>query len=349
MPSWYAISDVIFDTIDSYGSSCVLSNHQKDITQSRTEDGILDDSSALVNGRDDRAEHRLQELSQRHEKVLHATGGKLALHKCMWVMLEWAWSQGEPELVQYPETGEGELIDDTIAKLEVTQSEDDSQQQIRRINSNAAYRTLGIYISASGQMEKQTSIIQYNIDTWVKRINYSTLGNNEIKIAYPLACSTITIPMLRKVIRPALKILMNSYGLRKSFPRAVVFGGPKYFGLELDDLAIAQGSTQIRYYMGHTNMCDRTGKLLRISKDNLELVIGTGRCLLEYPTDIPKYMTNSTWITSLCGFLQLSQCKILTRGERVLKKQRENDKFIVNDARKKNLNIRLIQQCRLYL
>ena len=38
---------------------------------------------------------------------------------------------------------------------------------------------------------------------------------------------------LRKLIRPALKILMNSYGLRKSFPRAVVFGGPKYFGVDV--------------------------------------------------------------------------------------------------------------------
>ena len=153
-------------------------------------------------------------------------------------------------------------------------------------------------------MTKQILIIQFNIDTWVMRINSSTLGNYQIRIAYnmflrpqiayPLACSTIIMPTLRKLIRPALKILMNSYVLRKSFPRAVVFGGPKYFGLELDDLAIAQGSTQIRYYMGHTNMCDRTGKLLRISKDNLELVLGTGRCPLQYPTDIPKYMSNST-------------------------------------------------------
>ena len=120
MPIWYAISDVIFDTKDSYGSSCVLSNPQKDIIQSRTEDGFVDDSSAGVEGRDDRAEHRLQELSQRHEKVLHATGGKLALHKCMWVMLEWAWSQGEPELLQYPESEIGEIMDESIAKLEVT-------------------------------------------------------------------------------------------------------------------------------------------------------------------------------------------------------------------------------------
>jgi hypothetical protein len=88
MPSWYAISNVIFDTIDSYGSSCVVSNPQKYITQSRTEDGFVDESSASVNGRDNRAEHRLQEMSQRHKKVLHATGGKMALHKCMWVMLE---------------------------------------------------------------------------------------------------------------------------------------------------------------------------------------------------------------------------------------------------------------------
>ena len=40
---WYAIDDIIFDTLESYGSTCSLSNPQKTTKQDRCEYGFVDE------------------------------------------------------------------------------------------------------------------------------------------------------------------------------------------------------------------------------------------------------------------------------------------------------------------
>ena len=55
-----------------------------------------------------------------------ATGGKLALHKCSWVLLAWAWTDGKANM------GETTLFhnveEQDLEQLILTQSEDEARQ-----------------------------------------------------------------------------------------------------------------------------------------------------------------------------------------------------------------------------
>ena len=84
--------------------------------------------------------------------------------------------------------------------------------------------------------------------------HFRKLRNTDGLQYVPQTSDNIPSPMLldlnsriTEIFRPALKTIMNSYSLRKSFPRAVVLGGAQYFGLEIDDFVIARRSHQLKY------------------------------------------------------------------------------------------------------
>ena len=85
--SWAVISDILFNGMDSKGAELICSNPGEDITSARNEDGYVDDTALGVDGRDNKVTERLTSAAQRHERTMYATGRKLALHKCMWVVV----------------------------------------------------------------------------------------------------------------------------------------------------------------------------------------------------------------------------------------------------------------------
>ena len=75
--------------MDSKGAELILSNPGGDITSARNEDGYVDDTALGVNGRDNEVTEQLTSAAQRQERTLYATGGKLALNKYTWVLVNW--------------------------------------------------------------------------------------------------------------------------------------------------------------------------------------------------------------------------------------------------------------------
>ena len=88
---WTAISDVILSSMDKrvLGFSC--NNPQRTVTSARNEVVFEDDSGLAVDDSGGDVIEKLQVHSQLHEKFLHVTGGKLALQKCFWVLVECVW------------------------------------------------------------------------------------------------------------------------------------------------------------------------------------------------------------------------------------------------------------------
>ena len=72
------------------------------VVSQRNEDGYVDDTSLGVDGRSDKVLDRLSTSAQRHERLIYATGGKLALQKCMWVLVNWAWTNGVASMETIP-------------------------------------------------------------------------------------------------------------------------------------------------------------------------------------------------------------------------------------------------------
>ena len=86
--AWNAIDKVILNTMDSLGKVISLIIPDSTIISSRNEDVFVDDSALGVTGNDINIPAELACKAQQHEQSLYATGGKLALHKCTWIILQ---------------------------------------------------------------------------------------------------------------------------------------------------------------------------------------------------------------------------------------------------------------------
>ena len=112
---------------------------------------------------------------------------------------------------------------------------------------------------------------------------------------------------------------------------------------------MTHGIAQLQLLLGHLNKQDRTGLLIEIDLEYLELLIGLGKCPLYWPeTTRYKYVPN-TWLTSIGHFLHSNEFRVETRTKRIFRLQRENDLFLMQLAIDGRFNLNHIQQCRLYL
>ena len=103
----------------------------------------MDDTSIGVDGRDKKPVERITTQAQQHKRTLFATGGNLALQKCTWVLINWAWTDGVASLGALPEDEIGHCVDQESNQLILTQSKDGSSTKIARRNPFKGYRTLG--------------------------------------------------------------------------------------------------------------------------------------------------------------------------------------------------------------
>ena len=101
-------------------------------------------------------------------------------------------------------------------------------------------------------------------------------------------------------------------GMIRGYPRVVAFAGPEYFGLDLNDYAASQGTAQMEMYVGHIRRGDRTGDLMLIEKDYVELLLGLGHCPLENPERAEVDYVENSWILALAKFLKRCGGSILT-------------------------------------
>ena len=111
-----------------------------------------------------------------------------------------------------------------------------------------------------------------------------------------------------------------------------------------------QGTEKIKHYMGHLQTGSETGKLLRVQKDYVELLLGQGKCPLRHPELNKDSWMERTWIGTLGEFLDYADGYIDTDGERLIKLQRKNDKYLMDRSKTMSDTAqKLIQQCRLFL
>ena len=79
-------------------------------------------------------------------------GGKLALQKCTWVLINLARSNRVASMESY-QVAEG--ITPPGARLMLVQSKTGEEVEISRLDPGEAYRTLGAWISADGIQRQQ--------------------------------------------------------------------------------------------------------------------------------------------------------------------------------------------------
>ena len=125
----------------------------------------------------------------------------------------------------------------------------------------------------------------------------------------------------------------------------MVHAGLVLLGLGIDNFSTIQGVSQLQLLLGHINKRDRTGILIEIDRDYLELVIGLRKYPLQYPQVTTLVHSSQTWITSIGKFLNRSSCWVETRARQVIPLQRDNNQYIMQLAMDSKINLALIQKC----
>ena len=129
----------------------------------------------------------------------------------------------------------------------------------------------------------------------MQRSDTSSLKNFEIQIAfrqyllpkigYALPVVDIKREAFNKLQTKITTASLHALSVNTNFPHDIAFAGPEYLGLQIPNLYLYQGVAKVKLYMSHMRRQDRTSKLMRILKDQLELLTGKGRDPLEFPED----------------------------------------------------------------
>ena len=149
------------------------------------------------------------------------------------------------------------------------------------------------------------------------------------------------------MFRPVLNEIMHTLNLNQNFPLDIVHGVCEVFGLEIDNMYHMQNVAKIRFFLGHTNMCDRTGELLHTALDHLELISGMGGAPFANPRKLMHPHIPDTWAKSLALYLIQIGSFIDMRRDPILQLQREQDQYIMRIALDGGYDLQLIQQSRL--
>jgi hypothetical protein len=136
---------------------------------------------------------KLKTFAQHWERLLFTAGGAINFQKRFWYLIAWRWNSGQPTLAtshQLP------------ADLSLTSGYNTGPTQLPRIEPQSAFRTLGVYISASGSQQKQMEVPRIAAQTYGDQLKVSIVSPPEAylsyalylrpKLSYPLPCTSFT-------------------------------------------------------------------------------------------------------------------------------------------------------------
>jgi hypothetical protein len=95
----------------------------------------------------------IQHDAQLFEKLLHTTGGKLEIPKCIFAMFKW----------DYDNSGRPILQSSNRQQIHVKSSENNEIMLIPQMEPNSAYKYVGVQIALDGNMDAQITTLKEKI------------------------------------------------------------------------------------------------------------------------------------------------------------------------------------------
>jgi hypothetical protein len=114
------------------------------------------------------------------------------------------------------------------------------------------------------------------------------------RLTYPLPCCSLTQKQCRAIQATALEALLPKLHLNRHTPRAVLFGGQKYGGIDIPELYTDQGYGQLKL-----KLCDQAGLQILCCLSELQLFIGTISPVFYHPYSVYGQWIGDYWLASL--------------------------------------------------
>ncbi len=128
-------------------------------------------------------------------------------------------------------------------------------------------------------------------------------------VSYSLSTTTLQARDLWSIQAKALSTFLQKLGFNMHFPRALVYGPKEMGGLNLRDLVVEQGISQVVALLEHLYNQTEMGRMILILLATLQMEAGSEGPLLYNTTPTLSYIT-ACWIGSIRNFFCKHQLQL---------------------------------------
>ena len=276
--------------------------------------------------------HATQSNMQHHADIVHATGGALALDKCNYYLINYKFdnNMNPVEMKSHENPGTLQIICPTSNQL-IT---------IKRLEPNEEHKILGCYICPTNSHVKQKKVLQSFILDWKSQMISSSLPPYLIikafktvlspKLTYRLSATSFSFDECDALMKPIRPLLLHSCGTHSKFPKAIMQSGSSYGGYNIPHIYDLQGIHKLKFFKFHLTILDKTGRLMLIQLQYLQMEIGISQPFLNSDYDTYAPLATPTWTKQIWEYLHKRDLQIDISRSYLLPKQRDNDMFIMD-------------------
>ena len=357
-PTWVFVSSLLLDCMNKLANGLQFTCPNREIHHQRTNDAFVDDVTGYTNhfteeleGQqvEDEVIKRMQYDATLWSNLLHISGGKLALHKCLYYIIAWNWDHGLPTLRPAHSI-----------QPKISLHEGQHQTTIQHLDHNQTHRTLGQFKAPNGNQSAQLSYMQTKSQKWLTMIQAAHLTKQEAEAAYKMiwfpslsygtGTTNLSYNDLNRIQQPIINHILPLLGYNRHLPRAVVFGSSKFGGLNLKHLYIEQGTKHVTNFIKYYRNRGSIGNLIKIALRWFHLIAGFSFCPLARP-QLCYHHIEDRWFQTTIRFLYECQAWIQTT-ERIQIYSRESDSCLMEDFLLENPTpheLQNLNSCRLFL
>jgi hypothetical protein len=316
---------------------------------------FVDDTDLVTTGRFPQNTHtetqnEMQQALTHWEEALRITGGALEPTKTFWYLIDFKWDNGN---WQY------KTIAESPGELEVRNPDGDIQE-IERVETTEARRTLGVRLAPDGNNEAEIEYLTEQAELWADNVRTNNLDQRYVwqsltttimaKLRYPLTATTMTEDECSSIDKILLQTALPRSGILPTFSRLLTYSPISKQGLGYQRLYDIQGAQGIANTIRHIGSGSITGKLLRISMEQAQLEIGGGKQLFAQKWERYNCLLTDTYLKHLWRFLSAKRLNITGPGWQ-WEVQRKGDQLLMPAMRKTcdDSTLQTVNKCRIYL
>ena len=301
---WIFISSTLFDchATRAKGASYTSADGKSSLTIYLV--GFVDDTNNDVNefeAETDPTPERLIELMRRDAQswcdLLWASGGELALDKCCYYLVYWAFAatgapvlragtHGPPLILRDPKTG-GPFC-------------------IPQKRTGESHKILGHYREPAGTEKEHLKKLRQKCTKHRQEIRSMSVSHSETAchyfirhlpaVTYPLGASFLSDNKLDDLQQICSQSYINQMGYCKSTAKAIMYGPKEMGGRGMRLYKVEQGVNQIQDFLRHWRSDSQIGELYRIGVSWLQFSVGTSFSVFEdIQTQIPHMEFERIW------------------------------------------------------
>jgi hypothetical protein len=361
--SWARVSSLLFAAQDILGHGVQFTCPERAVHHNRHSDGYVDDTTMflcaqlewLAQPPSKRALfERLRADAQTWERLLWSSGGLLEIKKCRYYTIQW----------KFGATGAAKMVTSSEADMpafRLTEGNTRGYVTVPQLDCDESFRTLGIHKTISGDQTEQIQVLTEKSNNFGKGILASATSPFEAwtgyftiwypSCNYPLAATFLPRAVCSKIQSFAVCATLTKCKFNRHFPRAVVFGSPRYGGMGWRDTWYEQGIQHVLIIIKHLRTPGHFQSLLQINLRWYDLLAGMSSAPLEVP-DISLPHLEGQWLNSTRKFLAHCRAQLRIPSLPTPTHYRESDRFIMDVVISLSYTagqIKQVNRCRLFL